>query len=127
MSDPGMTDPGMTDPGMSDLGTTGPASIRATVRVVLPQHLCTLADVDSEVLLTVAGPVTMRSILDALENCYPMLCGTIRDHVTREHRPKLRFYANEEDITHESPDMPLPEAICSGSKPLLIVGAISGG
>jgi hypothetical protein len=117
-----MSDPGMTDPGM-----TGPASIRATVRVVLPQHLCTLANVDSEVLLTVARPVTMRSILDALENRYPMLCGTIRDHVTRAHRPKLRFYANEEDITHESQDSPLPEAICSGTKPLLIVGAISGG
>ena len=70
----------------------------APIRVVLPQHLRTLANVDSEVLLTVGGPVTVRSILDALENRYPMLCGTIRDHVTREHRPKLRFYANEEDI-----------------------------
>ena len=117
----------MTDMIMTNIAPSGLATIRATIRVVLPQHLRTLANVDSEVLLTVEGPVTRRSVLDALENRYPMLCGTIRDHVTREHRPKLRFYANEEDITHESPDMPLSEAICSGSKPLLIVGAISGG
>jgi len=113
-----MTGRGASDPGMTP---------SATIRVVLPQHLRTLANADSEVLLAVEGPVTRRSILDALENRYPMLCGTIRDHVTRERRPKLRFYANEEDITHESPDMPLPQAIVSGAKPLLIVGAISGG
>ncbi len=99
----------------------------ATIRIVLPHHLRTLANVDGEVALAVAAPVTRSAILDALEDRYPMLCGTIRDHVTRERRPKLRFYANEEDITHESPDLPLPAAICSGAKPLLIVGAISGG
>jgi len=108
---------------MSDLGMSG----TTTVRVVLPQHLRTLAGVDSEVALTIEGQVTRRSILDALENRYPMLCGTIRDHVTRERRPKVRFYANEEDITHQSQDALLPQAICSGAKPLLIVGAISGG
>lgn len=113
-----MTAPPMNDSAMS--GTT-------RVRVVLPQHLRTLASVDSEVALAVAGPVTMRSILDAVEAHYPMLCGTIRDHVTRERRPKVRFYANEEDITHQSQDVLLPQAICSGAKPLLIVGAISGG
>lgn len=118
MSDPGMTGPAINNSAMS--GTT-------TVRVVLPQHLRTLASVDSEVVLTIGGQVTRRSILDALENRYPMLCGTIRDHVTRERRPKVRFYANEEDITHQSEDVPLPAAICSGAKPLLIVGAISGG
>ena len=99
---------------MTNITPTGSATIHATIRVVLPQHLRTLANVDSEVLLTVGEPVTVRSILDALENRYPMLCGTIRDHVTREHRPKLRFYANEEDITHESPDKPLPETIVPG-------------
>jgi hypothetical protein len=118
MSNPGMTDLAMNDSAMS-------SSTR--VRVVLPQHLRTLANADSEVVLTIEGQVTRRSILDALEIRYPMLCGTIRDHVTRERRPKVRFYANEEDITHESQDALLPQAICSGAKPLLIVGAISGG
>lgn len=113
----------MTDIAITDIDLTGPA----TIRVVLPQHLRTLARAEGEVLLSVTGPVTRHSILDALENRYPMLCGTIRDHVTRERRPKVRFYANEEDITHEPPDVLLPEAICSGAKPLLIVGAISGG
>ena len=116
---------------MSDLAVTVPATaratIRTTIRVVLPQHLRTLARADSEVLLTVTGTVTRSSVLDALENRYPMLCGTIRDHVTHARRPKVRFYADEEDITHESADLPLPDAICSGAKPLLIVGAISGG
>jgi sulfur-carrier protein len=118
MSDPGMSGPACNDSAMSS---------STTVRVVLPQHLCTLAHVESEVVLTIEGQVTRRSILDALENRYPMLCGTIRDHVTRERRPKVRFYANEEDITHQSQDALLPAAICSGAKPLLIVGAISGG
>jgi sulfur-carrier protein len=113
----------MSGPGMND-SARGSTTM---VRVVLPQHLRTLASVDSEVVLTIEGQVTRRSILDALENRYPMLCGTIRDHVTHERRPKVRFYANEEDITHQSQDALLPQAICSGAKPLLIVGAISGG
>ena len=99
----------------------------ATIRVVLPQHLRTLANVDGEVALTVAGLVTRGSVLDALEIRFPMLCGTIRDHMTLERRPKVRFFANQEDVTHESPDALLPEAITSGAQPLLIVGAIAGG
>ena len=97
------------------------------IRVILPYHLRTLAQVGAEVQLDVAGPVTQRSILDALEARYPMLCGTIRDHVTHKRRPLLRFFACEEDWSHESPDAPLPEAVAAGIEPFFIVGAIAGG
>ncbi|ANO52601.1 MoaD/ThiS family protein [Woeseia oceani] len=97
------------------------------IRVSMPLHLRTLANVDGEVLLEVAVPVTTNSILDALEAKFPMLCGTVRDHVTRERRPRVRFFAVQEDITHDSPDAPLPAAIANGDTPFMIVGAISGG
>jgi molybdopterin synthase sulfur carrier subunit len=97
------------------------------IRVVLPYHLRTLAHIDGEVTLEVAPPVTQRTILDALEARYPMLCGTIRDHVTQLRRPLLRFFACEEDLTHESPDAPLPEAVASGAEAFWVVGAIAGG
>ncbi len=97
------------------------------IRVELPQHLRTLAHVTGEVQLEVAGVVTQRSILDALEAAYPMLRGTIRDHVTQERRAFLRFFACQEDWSHESPDAPLPKEIASGAEPFLIVGAIAGG
>jgi len=97
------------------------------IRVVLPQHLRTLAHVSGEVLIEVNGPVTQRSVLDALENSYPMLRGTIRDHVTQERRPFLRFFACAEDWSHEPPDTPLPKEITSGAEPFLIIGAIAGG
>jgi sulfur-carrier protein len=97
------------------------------IRVILPQHLRTLAHAGSEVTLEVESPITQRSVLDALEARYPMLRGTIRDQVTQERRPFLRFFACEEDLSHESPDAPLPEAIASGKEPLLIIGAIAGG
>jgi hypothetical protein len=97
------------------------------IRVELPQHLRTLAHVDREVQLEVEGPVTQRSVLDALEARYPMLRGTIRDQVTQQRRAFLRFFACEEDFSHEPPDAPLPDAVASGKEPLLIVGAIAGG
>jgi molybdopterin synthase sulfur carrier subunit len=97
------------------------------IRIVLPAHLRTLARVDGEVKLDVAGPVTQRSVLDALEVAYPMLRGTIRDHVTRERRPFLRFFACEQDLSHESPDAPLPDAVAEGAEPYLVVGAMAGG
>jgi hypothetical protein len=97
------------------------------IRVVLPAHLRTLAKVGSEIQLEVEGRVTQRSVLEALEARYPMLCGTIRDHVTQQRRPFLRFFACEEDLSHESPDAPLPDAVVSGAEPLLIIGAIAGG
>jgi sulfur-carrier protein len=97
------------------------------IQVVLPAHLRKLAGVDSEVKLEVHGQVTQRSVLDALERSYPMLRGTIRDHVTLQRRPFLRFFACQEDLSHESPDAPLPDAVASGTEPLLIVGAIAGG
>jgi len=97
------------------------------IRVVLPQHLRTLAGVDGEVHLAVDAPVTQASILDALEARYPMLCGTVRDHVTKKRRPLVRFFACAEDVTHNPPDAPLPEAIASGEEPFMIVGAIAGG
>jgi hypothetical protein len=97
------------------------------IRVILPQHLRTLAKVDGEVKLEVEGGVTQRSVLDALEARYPMLRGTIRDQVTQQRRPFLRFFACEEDLSHEPPDAPLPEAVASGTEPLLIIGAIAGG
>lgn len=97
------------------------------IRVVLPAHLRTLARVHDEVTLQIAGPVTQRSVLDALEAQYPMLRGTIRDHVTQQRRPFLRFFACEEDLSHELPDAALPESVANGKEPLLIVGAIAGG
>ncbi len=97
------------------------------IRVVLPYHLKTLAQISGDVELEVAVPVTRRTLLDALEARYPMLRGTIRDHVTLERRPFLRFFAWEEDLTHESPDAPLPEAVASGAEPFYIIGAIAGG
>ena len=103
------------------------ASSRSTIRVLLPQHLRTLAQVEGELLLEVTAPITVRSILDALEARHPMLRGTIRDQVTLQRRPFLRFFACEEDLSHHSPDAPLPEAVASGQEPLLIIGAIAGG
>jgi hypothetical protein len=97
------------------------------IRVVVPPHLRTLAKISGEVKLEVEGQATQRSVLDALEAQYPMLCGTIRDHVTQQRRPFLRFFACEEDLSHESPDAPLPDAVVSGAEPFLIVGAIAGG
>jgi sulfur-carrier protein len=97
------------------------------VRIVLPPHLRTLARVTGDVEVEVAGPVTQRSILDALEAKYPMLCGAIRDHVTLERRAFLRFFACEEDLSHEAPDIPLPEAVASGKEPFIVIGAIAGG
>jgi sulfur-carrier protein len=97
------------------------------IRVVLPPHLRTLARVDGEVQLDVNATVTRRSILDELETRYPMLRGTMRDHVTQLRRPLVRFFACGEDLSHESPDAPLPEAIAQGSEPFLIIGAIAGG
>ena len=97
------------------------------IRVVLPAHLRTLAQVGAEVRLDVDGPAPQRSVLDALEARYPMLRGTIRDHVTQKGRPFLRFFACEEDLSHEPPDAPLPDAVASGAEPFFIVGAIAGG
>jgi hypothetical protein len=97
------------------------------IRVVVPPHLRTLAKINGEVTLEVGERATQRSVLDALEAQYPMLCGTIRDHVTQKRRPFLRFFACEEDLSHESPDAPLPDAVANGAEPFLIVGAIAGG
>jgi sulfur-carrier protein len=97
------------------------------IRVVLPAHLRTLANVGAEVTLVVDGLATQRTVLDALEARYPMLRGTIRDHDTHKRRPFLRFFACEEDLSHESPDAPLPDRVASGAEPFLVVGAIAGG
>jgi sulfur-carrier protein len=97
------------------------------IRVVLPPHLRTLAHVESEATLEVTGPVTLRAVLDELEARYPMLRGTIRDHVTQQRRPFLRFFACEQDMSHDRPDTPLPDAVASGREPLIILGAIAGG
>jgi sulfur-carrier protein len=97
------------------------------IRVQLPYHLRNLAKVGAEVTLEVASPVTLRSVLEAIEARYPMLVGTIRDHDTLKRRPFLRFFACEEDLSHESPDAPLPEPVVQGREPLLIIGAIAGG
>jgi sulfur-carrier protein len=97
------------------------------IRVVLPYHLRTLAQCGAEVQLDVPAPVTQRTILDALETRYPGLRGTIRDHVTKQRRPLLRFFVCEEDVSHDSPDAPLPEAIATGKEPFMIIGAIAGG
>ncbi|HLY59517.1 MAG TPA: MoaD/ThiS family protein [Terriglobia bacterium] len=97
------------------------------IRVELPMHLRTLAKVDGEVQLEIEGAVTQRTVLDALEAKYPVLRGSIRDHVTQERRAFLRFFACEEDLSHESPDAPLPEEVATGKEPYLIIGAIAGG
>ena len=103
------------------------AAPTSRIRVILPPHLRTLAHVGREMTIEIAGQVTVRSVLDALESAYPMLTGTVRDHVTQQRRPFLRFFACEEDLSHESPDTPLPDAVVSGKEPLLILGAIAGG
>jgi len=97
------------------------------IRVVLPYHLRNLAKIDDEVQLDVEGQVSIRTVLDALEARYPMLRGTIRDQVTGKRRPFLRFFACEEDLSHQSPDAPLPDAVATGTEPLLVLGAIAGG
>ena len=97
------------------------------IRVVLPYHLRTLAQVGGEVQVAVEGRVTQRSVLDALEARYPMLCGTIRDHVTQKRRAFIRFFACAEDLSHELPDAPLPDAVASGAEPYFVIGAIAGG
>jgi sulfur-carrier protein len=97
------------------------------IRVILPAHLRTLARVDDEVQLQVDEQVTQRAVLDALEARYPMLRGTIRDHVTLRRRPFVRFFACEQDLSHDLPDAPLPEAVASGTEPFLVVGAMAGG
>jgi len=97
------------------------------VRLVLPHHLRTLAHVDGELKLDVEGPATQRSVLDTLEARYPMLRGTIRDQATRQRRAFVRFFACEQDLSHESPDAPLPDAVATGAEPFLIVGAMAGG
>ncbi len=97
------------------------------IRVVLPAHLRTLARHNGEVELELVGPVTQRAILDALEERYPVLRGAIRDHVSKQRRPFVRYFACEQDLSHDSPDEPLPEAVASGAEPFLIVGAMAGG
>jgi sulfur-carrier protein len=97
------------------------------IRVVLPAHLRTLANVQGEVTLDVVGVVTQRSVLDALEAEYPMLKGTLRDHLTQERRKFVRFFAQEEDLSHEAPDAPLPGAVVTGAEPFIVVGAMAGG
>jgi molybdopterin synthase sulfur carrier subunit len=97
------------------------------IRVVLPAHLRTLAHVDGEVKIDVKGPATQRAVLDALEASYPMLRGTIRDQVTQQRRAFVRFFACAEDVSHESPDAPLPDAVVQGAEPFLVVGAMAGG
>jgi hypothetical protein len=97
------------------------------IRVVLPAHLRTLVRVDGDVMVEVAGTPTLRSVLDALEASHPVLRGTIRDHVTEKRRPFVRFYACEEDFSHELPDTPLPAAVASGAEPFLVIGAMAGG
>jgi sulfur-carrier protein len=97
------------------------------IRVILPPHLRALAHAGSEVQLEVEGAVTQRSVLDALEARYPMLRGTIRDHTTQQRRPFLRFFACEEDLSHEPPDATLPDAVASGAEPFIVIGAIAGG
>jgi molybdopterin synthase sulfur carrier subunit len=99
----------------------------AMIRVMLPAHLQTLAGTGREVRVEVEGPVTQRSILDALEARYPTLRGTIRDHVTQKRRALVRFYACEEDLSHDPPDTPLPDAVAAGTEPFFIIGAIAGG
>jgi molybdopterin synthase sulfur carrier subunit len=101
--------------------------VAATIQIVLPAHLRTLARVEKDVSVEVAPPVTLRAVLDALESRYPMLRGTIRDHDTLQRRPFLRFFACQEDLSHDPPDNPLPDAVVQGKEPLMIIGAIAGG
>src|SRR6185503_6910532 len=108
-------------------GVVGGSADVEMIKVALPFHLRTLARVGNEVELEVAGPVTQRAVLDALEAKYPMLRGTIRDHVTQKRRPFLRFFACQADLSHESPDALLPEAVAKGEEPYLVIGAIAGG
>ena len=115
---------------MTDADTTGPATTGATttgIRVKLPEHLRKLARVDGEVALAVTGPVTQRAVLDALEARYPALRGTVRDHGTGKRRAFVRFFACEEDLSHDGPDAALPEPVVRGAEPLLVVGAMAGG
>ena len=97
------------------------------IRVIIPYHLRNLAKVGEEIELNIEGPVTQRSVLDALEARYPMLCGTIRDHVSKERRAFLRFFACQQDLSHDSPDTPLPPEVVSGAEPFIVLGAIAGG
>jgi len=97
------------------------------IRVVLPYHLRNLAGIEGEVMLEIDGPATQRTVLDALEARYPALCGTIRDHVTQQRRPYIRFFAFQQDLSHEPPDAALPEAVATGSEPLMVIGALAGG
>jgi len=97
------------------------------IRVIIPYHLRNLAKVGEEIELNIEGPVTQRSVLDALEERYPMLCGTIRDHVTKERRAFLRFFACQQDLSHDPPDIPLPPEVVSGAEPFIVLGAIAGG
>jgi sulfur-carrier protein len=97
------------------------------IRVVVPYHLRTLAKIEGEVALEITGAVTQRSVLDALEARYPMLRGTIRDHVTQKRRPMIRFFAGQQDLSNEPPDLPLPEAVAAGAEPFFVIGAIAGG
>ena len=97
------------------------------IRVIIPYHLRNLAKVGEEIELNIEGPVTQRSVLDALEERYPMLCGTIRDHVTKERRAFLRFFACQQDLSHDPPDTPLPPEVVSGAEPFIVLGAIAGG
>src|ERR1700688_4243427 len=108
-------------------GTFRGGSDTAMIRVVLPPHLRGLAHVTGEVQVDIAGVVTQRSVVDAIEANYPMLRGTIRDHVTQQRRPFLRFFACEEDLSHEPPDAPLPDAVVSGAEPFLVIAAVAGG
>jgi molybdopterin synthase sulfur carrier subunit len=109
------------------MGESGAIGKTSTVRVEIPYHLRNLAHVDGDIALEVAGQVTLRSVLDALEARFPMLCGTIRDHDTLKRRPFLRFFACMEDLSLQAPDAPLPAAVAEGKEPLLIIGAIAGG
>jgi len=117
----------MIFPGVALSGDRATTEYGVMIRVILPYHLRTLAQVGAEVTLDVSGPVTQRSILDALEARYPSLRGTIREHVTLERRPMLRFWACEQDVSHDPPDTPLPDAIATGAEPFFVIGAIAGG
>jgi len=109
------------------MSSSGEAPVRHTVHVVLPAHLRTLARVSGDVEIELEGPVTQRRILDAIEARFPALLGTMRDQITLQRRPFVRFFACQQDLSHESPDAPLPDAVASGAEPFLVVGAIAGG